>query len=200
PDVAVEDVAFPSPPLSDLTWRLALSCTSITCVVHESRNNARRGAHAKFASYPPVPSTSSTSRLPNADACWRCPCARQCLCSTSWMGPRHADVVDPLTDKTITLEVGSSDTIDNVKAKIQDQHFAFTEVGFHPAIPYGLEPRHPRIRSTSGHRHAARARTNLAQHCRTPIYGKDRKIDYTFNSGISAFGIVLFHHAASTLL
>ncbi|TDL17686.1 hypothetical protein BD410DRAFT_794163 [Rickenella mellea] len=73
-------------------------------------------------------------------------------------------LVNRLPDKTITLE--SSDTIDNVKAKMQGQQFADTD-----ATPRGPSPRRPlqtriptpQIRSTSGHRRAA-----LARHRHTP--------------------------------
>merc|ERR1711892_909305 len=44
-----------------------------------------------------------------------------CLTDILQVGGEDADLVKTLTGKTITLEVEASDTIENVKAKIQDK-------------------------------------------------------------------------------
>ncbi|TDL16322.1 hypothetical protein BD410DRAFT_808229 [Rickenella mellea] len=112
-----------------------------------------------------IPVPSPTPRALNADTCPRCACARPCQCSASWMGRRHAEVRRPSHRKTITLEVRSSDTIGNVKAKI---HFAVTGatpmLAFHP--PPSLTDSNL---DTPNTQYAAWARMSLARHHRTPI-------------------------------
>ncbi|TDL23083.1 hypothetical protein BD410DRAFT_787909 [Rickenella mellea] len=172
---------------------LVPTCSLITCVAQESRNNARRCTDAIFARRPPIPHYLPHSWVSNAPTCRRYACAWQYQCSVSCM--RRTDVLQ----RSHRQNHRTRSRVFGHHRQCQGQNSGSTfcchrgnaEVGIHHAFPYGLEPRHPEhaVRLDSGAQHTFESDS-------TPPYaepirrvqqrGKGEKSEYTFDGSISA--------------